>query len=62
MLIKVALALVAAMITLEGLIITLWPARVKQWIETSTPAQLRSVAIIEFLLGITIFGYLIFRL
>jgi uncharacterized protein YjeT (DUF2065 family) len=61
-LIKLAIVLVAAMVTLEGLIITLWPAKVKEWIQEASPGQLRSVAMVEFLMGITIFLCLAYKL
>ena len=61
-LVKLAIVIIASMVTLEGLIITLWPAKVKQWITEASPGQLRSVALIEFLMGIAIFFYLINKL
>ena len=56
---KIAVVLVAAMITLEGLLILLWPERIRHWLEQSSPGQLRWLAATEFALGITLFFFLI---
>lgn len=61
-LVKIAVVLISAFVTLEGLLVFLWPGRIKQMLAESSPRGLRIVALLEFLFGLAVFGYLIFHI
>lgn len=56
---SIAVIAVSAFICLEGFIILLWPHKVKEWLQEATPLSLRIGAVIEFLLGISVFMLLL---
>lgn len=60
--VKVALVMIAMVVSLEGLFICLWPRQVKKIIKLGTPGQLRGAGLVEFLIGITVFVYCWFKL
>jgi uncharacterized protein YjeT (DUF2065 family) len=59
---KLLVVIITVLVTLEGLIVCLWPQKVKKLIQLGTPGQLRGAGLVEFLIGAGGFIYCLFNL